>query len=123
MDDDDLLAEQRAFYLARVPEYDEWWQRRGRYDRGADMAAEWDRQVEAIDKALEAFVANGDVLELAGGTCWWTQRLSRTAGRLAVVDASSEALELNRRRVGRPDVEYIVADLFSWAPDRGDSVC
>lgn len=118
MDDDDLLTEQRAFYKARAPEYDEWWQRRGRYDRGAETAAEWDRQVGVVDNALEAFVPTGDVLELAGGTGWWTQRLSRTAGRLAVVDASSETLELNRQRVGRPDVEYVVADLFSWAPDR-----
>ena len=105
MNDDDLLTEQRAFYRARAPEYDEWWQRRGRYDRGEEMAAEWGRQVAVVDQALEAFGATGDVLELAGGTGWWTQRLSRTAGRLAVVDASFEALELNRQRVGRPDVE------------------
>ena len=122
MNDDDLLTEQRAFYRARAPEYDEWWQRRGRYDRGEEMAAEWGRQVAVIDKALEAFGATGDVLELAGGTGWWTQRLSRTAGRLAVVDASFETLELNRQCVGRPDVEYVVADLFSWAPDRAFDV-
>lgn len=118
MDEDELLAEQRAFYRARAPQYDEWWQRRGRYDRGEGMAAEWDRQVTEIDRALAAFGATGDVLEFAGGTGWWTQRLSRTAGRLAVVDASIETLELNRQRVGRPDVEYVVADLFSWVPDR-----
>ena len=46
MDDDGLLAEQRAYYRARAPEYDEWWQRRGRYDRGSDLAEEWDRQVD-----------------------------------------------------------------------------
>ena len=118
MNEDDLLSEQRAFYRARAPEYDEWWQRRGRYDRGEEMAVEWDRQVAEIDMALEAFGATGDVLELAGGTGWWTQRLSRTAGRLTVVDASSETLELNRQRVRRTDVEYVVADLFSWTPDR-----
>ena len=27
MDDDGLLADQRAYYEARAPEYDEWWQR------------------------------------------------------------------------------------------------
>ncbi len=57
-----LLAEQRAFYRARAPEYDEWWQRRGRYDRGAELAAEWHRQVTEIGDALEAFGARGDVL-------------------------------------------------------------
>ena len=35
---DSLLADQRAFYRQRAPEYDEWWQHRGRYDRDKDMA-------------------------------------------------------------------------------------
>jgi len=86
------------------------------------MASEWDRQVAQIDRALEAFGATGDVLELAGGTGWWTQRLSKTAGRLTVIDASIEALQLNRQRVRRPDVEHVVADLFSWAPNRAFEV-
>jgi len=43
MSDEELLAEQRDFYRARAPEYDEWWQRRGRYDRGVELGAEWDR--------------------------------------------------------------------------------
>jgi demethylmenaquinone methyltransferase/2-methoxy-6-polyprenyl-1,4-benzoquinol methylase len=118
MDEDDLLEEQRAFYRARAPEYDDWWQRRGRYDRGGEMAVEWNRQVAEVAAALDSFTARGDVLELAGGTGWWTQRLSKTADRLTVVDASIETLRLNRERVGRPDVNYIVADLFSWEPDR-----
>jgi demethylmenaquinone methyltransferase/2-methoxy-6-polyprenyl-1,4-benzoquinol methylase len=115
--DDGLLDEQRAFYRARAPEYDAWWQRRGRYDRGPEEAAEWDRQVAVVDEALRAFNPTGDVLELAGGTGWWTQRLARTADTLAVVDASPEALALNRQRVGRHDVMYEVADLFEWKPD------
>ena len=32
--EEELVEEQRAFYRARAPVYDEWWQRRGRYDRG-----------------------------------------------------------------------------------------
>ena len=118
MSDDDLLAEQRAFYRARAPEYDEWWQRRGRYDRGPESAREWHRQVATIEDALAAFGPRGDVLELAGGTGWWTQRLATTAQRLTVVDASEEALALNRERVGRADIEYQNSDLFSWQPQR-----
>jgi SAM-dependent methyltransferase len=118
MSDDGLLEEQRAFYRARAPEYDAWWQRRGRYDRGEGETREWRRQVAAVDEALTAFDARGDVLELAGGTGWWTQRLARTADRLTVVDASPETLEINRRRLGRTDVDYVVADLFDWRPAR-----
>jgi SAM-dependent methyltransferase len=119
MTDDDLLAEQRAFYRARAPEYDEWWQRLGRYDRGGEAdRIEWNREVDVVEAALAAFDPIGDVLELAGGTGWWTDRLTRTADRLTVVDASPETLALNRARVERPDVDYVVADLFSWRPPR-----
>jgi demethylmenaquinone methyltransferase/2-methoxy-6-polyprenyl-1,4-benzoquinol methylase len=117
-DDDDLLEEQRRFYAARAPEYDEWWQRSGRYDRGDDDRLEWEQQVAVVEQALDAFGATGDVLELAGGTGWWTERLARTATRLTVVDASAETLALNHARVGRDDIDYVLADLFEWTPAR-----
>jgi hypothetical protein len=41
--DEDLLAEQRSYYRARAPEYDEWWQRRGRFDRSEKEQLEWRR--------------------------------------------------------------------------------
>ncbi len=118
VDDEDLLEQQRRFYRARAPEYDDWWQRRGRYARGEEESREWDRQVAAVDAALATFGPTGDVLELAGGTGWWTQRLAQAADELTVVDASPETLALNRDRVGRPDVNYVVADLFDWVPQR-----
>jgi demethylmenaquinone methyltransferase/2-methoxy-6-polyprenyl-1,4-benzoquinol methylase len=114
--DDDLLMEQRAFYRARAPEYDDWWQRRGRYDRGEAAEREWSAEVGVVEQALATFGPIGNVLELAGGTGWWTARLARTADRLTVVDAAPETLAINRRRVGRDDVEYQVADLFDWRP-------
>ena len=64
----------------------------------------------------------GDVLELAGGTGWWTERLAGRADRLTVVDAAPEALALNRERVGRQDVSYAIADLFDWRPERSYDV-
>jgi SAM-dependent methyltransferase len=117
VDDEDLLAEQRSYYQARAPEYDEWWQRRGRFNRGHEELVEWQRQVAVVDEALTCFGATGSVLELAGGTGWWTERLARTAESLTVVDSSPEALAVNQTRVGRSDVSYVVADLFDWLPD------
>jgi ubiquinone/menaquinone biosynthesis C-methylase UbiE len=116
VDSDELLAEQRSFYRARAPEYDEWWQRQGPYDQGEHDLAEWEHQVGVLDAALDSFGARGDVLELAGGTGWWTRRLAQSADRLTVVDGSPEVLALNRDRVGRSDVVYEVADLFAWQP-------
>jgi SAM-dependent methyltransferase len=121
-DEEEVLREQQAFYRARAPVYDEWWQRRGHYDRGDDETREWHRQVAVLDAALTSFGATGDVLELAGGTGWWTQRLARTADRLTVLDASPETIALNRERVGRTDVEYVVTDVFDWRPERAFDV-
>lgn len=117
MEDAELLAEQVAYYRARAPRYDEWWQRCGAYDRGPEMAAEWDRQVALVGDALTAFSVSGRVLEIAGGTGWWTERLAHCAERLTVVDSSPEAVEINRARTGRADIDYQVADVFFWFPD------
>ena len=45
-----------------------------------------------MDDALTSFEAKGSVLELAGGTGWWTKRLARSANRLTVVNSSPEIL-------------------------------
>jgi SAM-dependent methyltransferase len=116
MEDESLLSEQSAYYEARAPAYDEWWQRRGAYDLGPARAQAWDRQIREVEQALHAFGVHGAVLELAGGTGWWTQLLAQSAERLTVVDSSPAALELNRQRTARADIEYVVADVFTWVP-------
>lgn len=35
-----LLTEQARYYRQRAGEYDDWWVRGGRYDRGADANAQ-----------------------------------------------------------------------------------
>jgi hypothetical protein len=50
--DDALLAEQVAYYRARAPEYDDWCERRGRYDRGPDHTARWRAEVDTLRSAL-----------------------------------------------------------------------
>jgi len=116
--DGELLDQQRAYYRRRAPHYDDWWQRRGRYDGGDAERHDWEGQVAEVEAALDAFGAAGDVLELAGGTGWWTARLARSADRLTVIDSSPEALTISRRRVERPDVEWVESDVFSWRPER-----
>ena len=114
---DRTLREQIAYYRARAGEYDEWFLRQGRYDRGAEANAAWFDEVGALVRALDDFRPCGRVLELAAGTGLWTQRLAVYAETLTAVDASSEVLALNRARVGdRRAVSYVVADLFDWRP-------
>ena len=108
--------EQIAYYRARAEEYDEWWLRTGRYDRGPEQNARWTTDIAQVEHALAEFRPSGDVLELAGGTGLWTQRLAAYADSLTVVDAAPEVLAVNKARLGAAAVQYIEADLFEWQP-------
>jgi SAM-dependent methyltransferase len=115
-DEEQIVAEQLAYYRARAPEYDEWFLRQGRYDRGDEHRAQWFAEVDLLEAALDQAEPGGDVLELACGTGIWTGRLAAAARRLTAVDASPEALALNRARGGAPHVTFVEADLFRWQP-------
>ncbi len=120
MDDGSLLAEQKDYYRARAREYDRWWLREGRYDRGAEANAQWFAEIAEVEDALERFAPSGHILELACGTGLWTRRLVASATRLTAVDAAAEMIELNRARVNDDRVSYVQADLFEWAPPRAE---
>ncbi|HEX8731314.1 MAG TPA: class I SAM-dependent methyltransferase [Ktedonobacterales bacterium] len=122
--DDDVVREQIRYYQARAGEYDEWFLRQGRYDRGAEANARWRAEVAQVVARLDAFLAargnGGAALELAAGTGLWTQRLAPHFDHLTAVDASPEALAINRERLGAAAdrVTFEVADLFTWRPER-----
>jgi len=114
---DAVLAEQLDYYRQRAAEYDRWWLRQGRFDRGPDANARWFAETAALEDVLERFGPHGRVLELAGGTGLWTRHLAGRAAELTVVDAAPEVLEINRARVDDESVRYVQADLFEWEPD------
>jgi demethylmenaquinone methyltransferase/2-methoxy-6-polyprenyl-1,4-benzoquinol methylase len=121
---DDALREQITYYRARAGEYDEWFLRQGRYDRGAAANVQWHAEAAQVAAALDAFLAGRGrqdaALELAAGTGLWTQRLAPYFDHLTVVDASPEMLEINRARLdaAADRIIYEVADLFAWRPQR-----
>ena len=61
---DPLLLEQIAYYRARANEYDEWFFRQGRYDRGPQFNQQWFDEAAQVREALHAFKPEGRVLEL-----------------------------------------------------------
>jgi demethylmenaquinone methyltransferase/2-methoxy-6-polyprenyl-1,4-benzoquinol methylase len=117
-----LLTEQINYYRARASEYDEWFLRIGRYDRGEEHKRQWLAEVEQVRKALADFGPRGRILELACGTGWWTEQLVPYADSLTAVDASPEVIALNRQRVQSGKVEYIQADIFEWVPPQSYEV-
>jgi demethylmenaquinone methyltransferase/2-methoxy-6-polyprenyl-1,4-benzoquinol methylase len=60
-----IQNEQVAYYRARAGEYDEWFLRDGRYDRGPEANALWAEEVGQVAGVLAAFHPAGDALEPA----------------------------------------------------------
>lgn len=116
--DRELLRGQLAYYEARAPEYDDWFFRRGRYDRGPAATERWFAEVEEARRALARVDWRGrHILELAPGTGLWTAWLLDQGARVTAVEGSPAMVEVLRARVGDA-VEVRVADLFEWTPDR-----
>ncbi len=119
---DEQLAEQLAYYSSRAPEYDDWWHRRGVFDRGAEENAAWSADAEEALTALNSTDLGQDVLELAPGTGTWTVHLAPRAPNLTLVDGSAEMLSHNPV-AQREGVTVEIADLFTWTTaQRFDSV-
>lgn len=121
-DPDAILAEQIEYYEARAPEFDEWLERKGRYDYGPAANARWHQDILEVQDALVAAAFDGDVLEFACGTGNWTEVVARTATTVTAIDASLAMIAINRQRLAKAGlagrVSYVQADLFSWQPDR-----
>ena len=114
-----ILQDQIDYYRARAGEYDEWWFRGGRYDRGAEFNARWHAETAAVENALDTWLAQRrpqSALELACGTGLFTRRLAPRIARVTAIDASREVLAINRARVVADNVRYVEADLFEWRP-------
>jgi demethylmenaquinone methyltransferase/2-methoxy-6-polyprenyl-1,4-benzoquinol methylase len=118
-----LLDEQIAYYRARAAEYDAWWLREGRYNRGETDNRAWRREGAEVEAALAAFIESRKprrALELACGTGLFTRHLAPRVETLTALDASPEVLALNGARMraaGFANVQHAQADLFAWQPD------
>ncbi|MDY6937994.1 MAG: class I SAM-dependent methyltransferase [Cyanobacteriota bacterium] len=114
----ELLQEQIEYYQQRAPEYDEWFYRIGRYDRGAKHNQRWFDEVKVVQEALNELGTGHEILELACGTGIWTQKLLALGKTITAIDVSAKSISLNKRKVKSPKVKYQTQDLFEWEPDR-----
>jgi demethylmenaquinone methyltransferase/2-methoxy-6-polyprenyl-1,4-benzoquinol methylase len=116
---DAVLDEQLEYYRARAPEYDDWFERRGRFDRGDAATALWHAEVKQLRRWLALCELSGkDVLELAVGTGIWTAELLALGASVTAVDAAPEMLEELRRRVPEAVMTTVQVDLFTRHPPR-----
>lgn len=107
-----------AYYEARAPEYDDWYLRRGRYERGPVHDAAWNAELDAAGRWLDGLPIHGEIVELAAGTGWWSPLLA-TKGNLSLYDASAAPLERARERLLAHGLRAHLHVRDAWAePDR-----
>lgn len=111
---DDMVA----YYEARAGEYDDWYLRRGRYERGAIHDAAWNAELDMAGRWLDALSVGGEIVELAAGTGWWSPLLA-SKGELSMYDAASAPLDRARDRLLAHRLRAHLHVRDAWAePDR-----
>jgi demethylmenaquinone methyltransferase/2-methoxy-6-polyprenyl-1,4-benzoquinol methylase len=106
------------YYEARAGEYDDWYLRRGRYARGAVHDAVWNTELDMAGRWLDGLPIDGEIVELAAGTGWWSPLLAGK-GQLSVYDAAPATLEKARDRLVAHGLRAHLHVRDAWAePDR-----
>ena len=114
----DRDAEMLAYYEARAPEYDDWYLRRGRYERGPVHDAAWNAELDVAGRWLDALPIAGEIVELAAGTGWWSPLLA-SKGELSMYDGASGPLDRARERLVAHRLRAHLHLRDAWAePDR-----
>ena len=115
---DDLDREMIEYYEARAPEYDDWYLRRGRYAHGPIHDAAWDAELDAAGRWLDGLPMQGEIVELAAGTGWWSPLLA-AKGVASLYDASEAPLARARERLVAHGLRAHLHVRDAWsAPDR-----
>jgi SAM-dependent methyltransferase len=104
--DEALWRGQIAYYGRGAPDYDA---------TAYGDPVELDARISALIDRVQPV---GDVLEIAPGTGLWTEKLTRLARTVTVVDAAPEMIEQARQRLRGRDIEFVLADVFDWVPSR-----
>ena len=88
----------RSVVSATPDELDDWLLGRGAFARGAIQDAAWAAELDAAGRWLDDLPMSGRIVELAGGTGWWSPLLA-PKGELTVYDARPAALDRARARL------------------------
>lgn len=99
-----------TYYRRRAAEYDEVYEKP---ERQSDIST--------LTGILQAELTGRTVLEVAAGTGFWTQRVSKTAASILATDLAEETLAVARQRdYGAAEVELAVCDALSLESAPGE---
>ncbi|HYC46466.1 MAG TPA: methyltransferase domain-containing protein [Burkholderiales bacterium] len=93
----------REYYAARAGEYERIYDKP---ERQTDLA-----RLRAL---IPGYFAGRNVLEIACGTGYWTQRIAAVARQVTATDINLETLEIARTKpIARRNVSFEVADVYA----------
>lgn len=93
----------RHYYTARALEYEQIYYR---------DQPERRREIDDEVTQLQTLVKDQTVLDIACGSGYWTQHMSKTAASIVATDASLEMLEVARTKDYACPVELVQADMY-----------
>ena len=113
--DDDLLAEQRAFYRWDAEAFDDWLTGLVAEDNDDPSAVAYRLGRDRIAAVFAERAPLGRVLEVAAGTGRLAELYLAHAGSVTLLDASPESLAIAARRLPSPGrVTFVAGDAFVW---------
>lgn len=126
MRDPALDAAMREYYARRAPEYDDWYDRLGRYDDPATNA-QWHAEVTALGRIAEPF-GSGRLLDIACGTGRWTRMFAANprVNAVTALDRSPEMLAVTQARLRNAGLRAALVEGDAYAlpfPDAAFDAC
>lgn len=110
----DLDRAMRQYYARRAPEYDDWYDRLGRYDDPATNHV-WQSELAALERIAATFGA-GHLLDLACGTGRWTVHFAANPAvtHVTALDQAPEMLAQthSRLRTAGLDAALVQGDAY-----------
>jgi SAM-dependent methyltransferase len=95
-----------------------WYRREAPFSRGPILDAAWQADLEAATTWLDGLPLAGEIVELAGGTGWWSPLLAQK-GTLWVYDPDGAALDRARERLLAHGLRAHLHPRATWdEPDR-----
>lgn len=101
----DLDSAMRQYYARRAPEYDDWYDRLGRYDDPGTNPI-WQAELAALEGIAAAF-GSGHLLDIACGTGRWTIRFAANPNvtHVTALDQAPEMLAQTQSRLRAAGLE------------------
>ena len=95
------------YYKERAKEYEKIYEKPERQE-----------ELDRTTKILQEIFFDKEVLELACGTGYWTERIAKTARSILATDVNKAVIDIARQKIfSKASVNFLVQDIFSLNPE------